>query len=441
MVPFRKRALRTFGIALVTIAICVLLLVVSAFLPQNRIHENFRKSLEFLSSEGLYPSVGDRMPSSQLDNFTDSIILLESDVLQKSALENLWYCPVNHVDEPDFENAATKTIQRFLNDDMTDMQPYYYVRYWMGFRAPMRFLLTFFNYSGIRRILSAVVFIFIALTAYSINRYTQSKYAFAFLLSVILVKPAVFSQSVTCSCCFIIAPLAMLFIPSLYRSKRFVFTFFMVVGMVTQFFDFYTTPIITLCYPLLYYLLLVQRYEKPRTSDLVKFILKVSGMWLLGYVFMWLVKLGLTTIFTDVNGFADGFFRFLEWNGVPPPTDSLAGLTIFDMLKAVAISIFRSKRWALLFALIFVLLTIILLLCIKRKKILIVKATGALWGFLLVAVLPLIWFCVAKRPTYVHAWFQYRSVCVLYFGLLCAILSRLRRPAFSPHPGENLSKT
>ena len=35
---------------------------------------------------------------------------------------------------------------------------------------------------------------------------------------------------------------------------------------------------------------------------------------------------------------------------------------------------------------------------------------------LIVMLLPLVWYAVAAQPSCIHAWFQYRSLAVLFFG-------------------------
>ena len=77
---------------------------------------------------------------------------------------------------------------------------------------------------------------------------------------------------------------------------------FALFGIATQFFDFYTTPLITYAIPVLL-LLLCKEYSSCRWLTLIK----TAAAWAYGYVSMWIVKLAATTLFTDTNGFADGF--------------------------------------------------------------------------------------------------------------------------------------
>ena len=45
---------------------------------------------------------------------------------------------------------------------------------------------------------------------------------------------------------------------------------------------------------------------------------------------------------------------------------------------------------------------------------------------LCVSMLPIVWFSVAAQPTCIHAWFQYRGICVSFCGLMLVLRRALR---------------
>ncbi len=82
----------------------------------------------------------------------------------------------------------------------------------------------------------------------------------------------------------------------------------MILGMATMFFDFYTTPLLTLGLPLLG-LLICQSYSKnpPTAKAMLMQSLKLMGIWFVSYFMMWITKLVLTSVFTDQNAFASAW--------------------------------------------------------------------------------------------------------------------------------------
>jgi hypothetical protein len=89
---------------------------------------------------------------------------------------------------------------------------YFYSRYWMGFRATLRFLLSFVNYYQLKRYLSFAFFALYAALISSISRRTTATIGFLFAISIILVRPYIIGASLQFSSCFFIAFLGMLLV-------------------------------------------------------------------------------------------------------------------------------------------------------------------------------------------------------------------------------------
>ena len=74
---------------------------------------------------------------------------------------------------------------------------------------------------------------------------------------------------------------------------------FMILGMTTMFFDFYTAPLITLGLPLLGWLICDNYSAHPApVKKQALWSLKALAVWFGSYVSMWLTKLVLTEVFT-----------------------------------------------------------------------------------------------------------------------------------------------
>jgi len=403
---------------LVTVLLAVLLLVLSAFLPQSLILENIKESANMIDREETYPVSVDYMHASQLDNATDTLILLHSCETNSSNLSSVLTNPT-----PAMAENITESLHIYEEDDTPEITRYY-VRYWMGFRTYIRLLLTVFNFWQIRRYLVFTVFVLFALVICSICKWVGQKQAFLFALSIIMMRLHIIAQSMQFSCCFLIAFCAMLLVPWIYKRGKYETLFFMELGMVTMYFDFYTTPVITLGLPLIY---LYSIHANNNETTSVKQILMDAIAWLLGYASMWMAKLILTTVFTDVNAIENGLNSFYSRVGIHKDQmwlheyDGLKALqSVFDTFCA---SPDRSGRKIVLAAFGLAAVLVIVSFIWKRRPLHSLKKNML---FLVIAAFPILWFIAAAQPTNIHAGFQYRGIVVTFWGIMSYALFTLQ---------------
>ena len=171
---------------------------------------------------------------------------------------------------------------------------------------------------------------------------------------------------------------------------------FFILGALTQFFDFYTVPVITLCFPLT--VLLAAIRNEPAKKRFSTAALTVLA-WLSAYVLVWAARLTLVELFTEDAAFTAAFSKFTSWTGIvddgvhsaftPAKTASLVfqqlftPQNIFCLSLMVAVWVFAMVR------------------ALVRKT---VRTPRPL--LLLVAVIPVIWMLAASRATGNHFWFQ-----------------------------------
>lgn len=388
-------------------------LLISAFAPQARINENLLESSYGLESEGVYPIIGDRRINSLLDNSTDTIMLRAAASMEDHYLGSILTNPIYEydLDVPPEENGA-KSLELYSMGVQPDSE-FFYVRYWLGFRAILRWLLVFLDYFQIRRYAGALFFVLFALVICDITRRVNRKTAFAFAVSIILVRPQVIAHSLQFLCCFQIAFTAMLMIPWLLDRPKWDGVFFLEVGILTMFFDFYTTPLITLGFPLVYLAILrAQRGERITLCWILRCVL----IWLAGYALMWLAKLTLTSLLTSVNGLEDGFHAFCGRVGIEKTKgyEEYYSLSLaFENLRQVFFSDPEGKVVYLLGAGLTA-----LAICVRalRQRLRLSALTANVW-LLFVAVLPFIWFACTAQPIAIHYWFQYRSIALTHWAV------------------------
>lgn len=399
---------------LVGIIGCFLLLLVS-LIPQSAIQQNASQSANELVSQPQWMIVLNNGDSSyMMDNYTDSQIIMQSYNLTFSNPESILSNP-KHISKADDSNMALALNEVVNNGAENETN---YVRYWLGFRVFIRPLLLIGSYFDIRKIVAFTFYLLLSAALVAIAKKVNTGAAICFGVAVALVNPSIVAQSLQFSCTFILSFLFILYICCSKRSNIRYEYVFCIFGILTQFFDFYTSPVITWGIPLLVLLVMDSKNPKPIFT-----VLKTGLSWAYGYLAMWLTKWLLATVFTDINAFADGFLRVAERTGMVTMEGAEGNYGVMAALKAVWLTLFPLNVGKIILCTI-ILVTLICIVIIYRKlgiKTLI--NTSLLLG---VAAVPIVWFALTAQPTYIHAWFQYRSITVTFFGLLLFTLKAIK---------------
>jgi len=407
---------------LLSVVLAVGLLLLGACLPQGPIDRNIQESAAQMLRDGDYPQMADKSYASILDYVTDSLILAESKATTISQWETIFTNPQYQYPQED-----DSTIQDFYqySIDPNPEPSRFYVQYWMGFRSIVRLLLCSLDYYQILRYTAVVFFVLFAAAMCSVARHAGTRSAFLFALSIIFVRPHVVAVSLQFSCCFFIAFAAMLAVPWLHRNQKWESLFFLELGILTQYFDFYTTPILTFALPMIYLYLLRQRNSISTTGK----ALGINALsWSAGYGLMWLAKLVLTTVFTNVNAIGQGFASFSGRIGIEKVSGMESMYNPIAALRSVFVSLYSDPAGKLvLFCGVFIALIVLMTQFIRGKHQ--PKELLHNWQLLVLAALPVIWFMAAAQPTANHHWFQYRGIAASFWaGFLYLQLLLQRAP-------------
>ena len=409
---------------LLSVVLAVGLLLLGACLPQAPIDNHVRASAEIMVQEGDYPVMADKSFASILDYVTDALILMESKSTSIADPETIFTNP--QFQYPHEEDSTVLDLYQYSVDP--DPAPTkYYVQYWMGFRPVMRLLLCFFDYYQILRYTAVAFFVLLAAVMCSVTNRAGTRTAFLFALSIIFIRPHVAAVSLQFSCCFFLAFLAMLLVPRIHCNPGWESLFFLELGILTQYFDFYTTPILTFALPMTYlYILHYQSGEKCSCLH----VLKEFGIWFAAYVLMWLAKLTLTSLFTPVNALAQGFASFSGRIGIQKVSGMESYYNPIAALRSVFVSLYSDPAGKLvLFAAVSVTFILLLVRFLRDKHQMIELLNH--WQLLLIAALPVVWFIVAAQPTANHHWFQYRGIAASFWAGFVYLQYLLQRKADS----------
>lgn len=414
--------------------VCCLLLFLSGLLPQERIRMHLEASLYQLEHDEDYPNPIDlKRWSDYRDTYSEDLMLLHS--YYTDTKEN----PKSILSNPVYSNSYIPMIPKMKQVFASQILPNpsdYYVNYWMGFRAPLRLLLTFLTYPQTLRFLTITVLLLFSLSIIKLYHYTGGvQIPILFTISFLLMNPIVLCSSFHSGLCFIVAFVGILLLPKdeLHSLRTFPKHFFL-IGILTQYLDFYTAPLVTFGLPIVS-LLLINYYQKNNyrtTRQQIKLVTKCFLGWVSGYVLIWIIKLGLTTLFTDINAFDIGFTKFFAWTGT-----SRRGIEIgikwgyernpLRALSRVFAKLLLDNLYVTVLALVGItMIWFFRLIIVSRQDLSIMNRILKGLPYLVVAFIPLIWYSVTSAATIVHARYQYRMLAVFVYGygaFICETLS------------------
>lgn len=402
---FRGVAVLLAGIVLATAA----MLAVSA-LPVERIHENLSSDGPFMAKEGTYPKLVNGGYFSQLDNFTDAIILNEAifdgpQGLMDRAM-NVYHTEWDGVDKVSCFNMASMGIG--------NGQAVSYTRYWHGYLVLLKPLFMVFSYSQLRAVNGVCQLLLVCLAVLLLlRRRGLGRYALALVFVYLAMYPPALGSSLQFCPCFYIALLA---VCALLRTPESAGPFrfrliFLLSGMATAFFDFLTYPLLTWGLPMTVYILLQKRRGWPMYVDLAA----ISLFWCAGYGGMWAGKWVVASLLTGANAFTSAFST-IEARTSLEAVDAPASLA--DVYVRQLSPLWQNTGFVLAAA---AAVAVYLVRGVRRgfRPLLGMPALVPLVG---VALAPFVWYTVAGAHSYIHFWFTFRTLGMTVFAGLCLLI-------------------
>ena len=387
--PFVRRY-----IILIAVFFCSMALVYC--IPTSWIQGNVEKSLEVMEGEGERPLYAFYRHSAIVDNHTD-MLMYESLIPQRDTY--------NFIQSSVSINA--------------------YPRYWHGYQVILRPLSIIFQVQEVRYLGMLAFYLLFFWSAWLIGKKTDFSCAMLYVLSVAS------SYLVTVATCFqYLTTFFVLFVSLIFLLTRYgrnhpagFMLYFFTVGMVENFFDFLTYPIVTLGLPLILLLWLRVRDEQADVKENAWFTFKASVSWGLGYALTWIIKWLIGAAVLGVRYFwrTMSVVQYRLNGSEEDPLDRIG--TIRKNLKAwLNVQDEGIITWSKV-ALLILTAAIILLIWKKLKDL---RTIGGYLPILAVATYPYIWYLVMSNHSQIHFWYTYRAQIVALFGILFFIKSVLR---------------
>ena len=396
---------------LVAIVLGTVLLYVVFLLPNDRVEKHMAQSAITIQEEGMYPCLSQGF-SSTLDNFTDSLMLLNaSDANDESALNRAM--AVYHGNIGEENNPLAMLIYHYVEGVAFDRE-YDYPRYWHGYLVFLKPLLEFFDFSMIRVINGIVQVLLFLSTAWLMFERKKEFYIIPWMIGYLLLMPIVLAKSLQYSSChyvFMVGTLALLLVSEKKLREYGVFIF-LNIGIATAFFDLLTYPIATYGVPMLVFLMLT---DGDSFKNKIINIIKNGIFWGAGYGGMWISKWILATRILGRDIVADGISQFTE-----RVSDNVSGYQLSKGMVVLAnyLKFFDSPAIYIAAACMVYLIYMI----IKSRNYHLKEALKRIAPYWLVGLTPVIWYIFAANHSAIHAWFTNKaclvSVLAVFFGLI-----------------------
>ena len=415
----RGAFIKSAGIAVLNLIGAVILgiaLLTAAYkLPLKRIDNNVRKSAEIIQAEGDYPILYSWC-TSQLFNFTDSIMLLEAaDDSQSSAIERALMAYRGKI-----TGSSSETLVLHYISGMEYTGKTTYSRYWHGYQVFFKPLLEIMDYGGIRVLNSVVQVALVILISVLLAKRNAGQYILPFLCAYLMLNPLTLGISMQYSFCFypiMLGCLTLLLLPEEKRSK-YAYLVFLNIGIFTAYVDFLTYPIATFGIPAVLYTVLQKEDSlTKKLKDLIRF----GIVWCFGYGGMWVSKWIVTNLLTGYDTIAEAVSQFSlrtsdsYFYGTPFTKAICIAMNYGDFLFTPASTI-----------------CIVFAVYLIRK----IKASGSagsnetlarFFPYLVLSFAPAVWYAFAANHSFIHSFMTNKACAVTMFAILCGLVDARKK--------------
>ena len=415
-----KKTLKLVSALIIIFVIGETALYLAGLLPQEPIRSSIEESIVQMKSEYEKPFVLYDKSRNAIGNFTDCLILNLS-YYQDTSID-----PLSILSNPRYREKGASTVSDLTKLVSGETANSNYLHYCMGFRVWMRPLLSVFNYMQIRSIFGSVLWILFAMSILTVYRLTKNGFFSAlYALCFVALNPEGISGTLSYMICFLIGFLGVIMLPYILKRRKdkpiILPLFFLTLGAITQFFDFYTSPLITFAFPMV--VLLFSLISGPDSISLKEsFRILLSGLiaWLSAYVGIWLMKLLATALLTGLDVVTTTMETVRASIGIATESSGIVA-TFAACAENIA-----TPEIVVALGIVCVVGAVRLVRNPDRKA-----DFKQSWIFLVIGALSLVWIIFAKR-TLEHVHFQYRTLGVLLLGILAFIASASGRKEAKP---------
>lgn len=412
----KSRAFRAASVLAAVVALCVGMNMLAPLIdtPAMRVHA--AEGVDMIYGQGATPQLVGGFKSAQLDNYTAALMVKTAAYTGREALLRRMFggYRVDALGEDGGQDWGT--FCTYVPGESVSAGIIHYERYWHGYTLPLRLALCVMNLANIQMVLLFVQMVLMLDVLRLMEKRGLRAWIPGFGVAVFLQMPfatGICLQYVPVTLLTFAACEAVLRYEEAIRRGIGLGAFFALLGILTNYADLLTAPLVVLGFPLVLLMLTALRSGKS-AGELLQCCVLSCAAWGVGYGGMWLFK-GLIDglvfgsravtdmlnqvklrVSTDADGEIISRLEALRVNlGVILDKQAyrllLAGTALGGLYRAVA---FTGKAG-------------------KRPRL--VRPDVRALALLVPAAVVLLWHVVMANHTYQHYYFTYRNwtVCVL----------------------------
>lgn len=413
-----RMGVRAAGILIVSSLLGLLLLVMVYNLPGRwRMIDNLQQSVLTFENEQDYPMTIRLYAGTQKDNYTDAVMISNAlySAPDQSALDKAL-----QVYREQYSGTLSHSLSLLITGYTEEIpEVVSYGRYWHGYLVFLRPLLMLMGYEDIRACIAMLQYGLAVAVLIAVYRQGLKKVLIPLVAGLLTITPLGTQVSIQFLCVYVLAlGGAWLMLEKhewLHRKASSILYFYLLLGILTSYFDFFTYPMVTLCFSLFFELFFV-RTETAKASFGI--LLRAGVMWAVGYFGMWVSKWVWGTLLTDDNFFADAVQAAMGHVS----RDSAAGT--FSRWDALILNFKDLSRAA--YGILYALCIGSVLWTWKRNPVSSSKMAIPGLTLLGVALIPMVWIMVTYNHAYIHHFFTHKdlSICVVAILSIPALVER-----------------
>ena len=394
-------AIKKYGIVFGGLIFGYMLAMIAVFcIPNSWLMNNYNMSMgEF--NRGSYWALDDFLVGTNMDGQTDKLIL---------------------------SNCVSQEGNSVVYNAM-DVNNY--ARYWHGYLVLVRPLLCLFKYKYIKYMSMILCFVLLCIAYQKLSELLGKGIGVAYVIAMcmgnIICIPLLFQYM---AMYYVTVISTILFCLLYQKRKRFsAGIFFLVVGSVTNFLDFLTSPLVSLGLLLVPACLLYTREKEYTAGHGIGYLVHKSVLWVLGYGGTWLAKWCVSSVLLKRNVIKDAIETIIY------RTEGAADEVInrFDVLQRNLSTMFPKGAIAVAAAL-FVMW--IFLLVKKHQSLQQIKNAAPV---VLLAGYPVVWYFVLANHSQIHSYFTYRTLEITIFAVLAFMAACIKEKSAGVKDGQNSS--
>lgn len=424
----KKTLILSLATFLITAGLCLLFMILAACIPQAIIEESASRSAQYFYETPLFEMSAGDLQNFKKDNYADCIT---AGIAYHLAGDN----PYVSVISADYNRVPGENVNvsfyRQMQSGQVEVESY--SRYWHGQAGVVRMLYPLMDVQHMRYVMTAVGIALHISVVFCLIRKRQTVLGIIYGMAFLLVNGIFALGCFEYASVFLLVPVASLVLmhKKIQDDSIKVQLTFIVIGVLTAFFDFLTAETLTFTIPFTIYYIMVYN-KKLAENDKRKswLVLLCNGMaWLGGYAGMFLLKWILSALTLGRTAWDSAFASVAERIGGEVSLTANAAGEAANMAERIQGIFTRNlgclywggsdmqvKSVVVITAIVITVFAVFWYLARKEKF----RMPGG--GVLVaVALIPHVRFLLISNHSYIHYFFTYRAQMVTVLIILYLI--------------------